>query len=143
MSTNLLQIYVQATVGGDIWSDDSSFVATLEIILNEPPIFVKPLEDKEYVITEKNQEFEYEFGEMFDKEGTTISLTVFSGFRDFMKFKKDDKKLLMKPAQEGSYKVEMQLEDEHGKKSVSKFNVNFVFNIQEIKEDEGGEGGSE
>ena len=107
MSTNLLQIYVQATVGGDIWSDDSSFVATLEIIMNEPPIFAKPLEDKEYVITEKNQEVEYEFGEMFDKEGTTISLTVFSGFRDFMKFKKDDKKLLMKPAQEGSYKVEM------------------------------------
>ena len=75
---------------------------------------MEPLKNISYEV-KKNETVIYQFPEKFDPEGTKVQLKIISGKQDFMSLNSQKNTLEIKPIQNGTYSVEVELEDGDGK----------------------------
>ena len=75
---------------------------------------MEPLKNISYEV-KKNETVIYRFPGFVDPEGTKVKLKIISGKQDFMNLNSQKNTLEIKPTQNDTYSVEVELEDGDGK----------------------------
>jgi len=130
----VLEIHVRASTSHPamFWSDDSEYLATLEVTAippeivlppaNFPPFFDNPLENQQFQLAADEVSFSYVLPSFSDPLGDSVTLDL-DGLASFMTWDEATNTLLLSNATAGSTTVATILEDEYGMQTTSSFTV--------------------